>query len=54
MPCVPILRVRIECARPSGMAERLMKIGERYARLADRDTRTHDEVLGYDERGLPG
>ncbi len=49
-----LARKILECARPPGMADRLMKIGERYARLAGRDTRTDDEILGYDERGLPG
>ena len=43
-----------ERARPPGMADRLMRIGVRYSRLADRDTRTDDEILSYDERGLPG
>jgi antitoxin VapB len=36
-----------------GVAERLMEIGRRYAALPDRDTRSADEILGYDEHGLP-
>lgn len=37
----------------AGMAERLLAIGARYAALPDKDTRTADEILGYDENGLP-
>jgi antitoxin VapB len=35
------------------VAERLMKIGRRYAMLPDAGTQTQDEILGYDENGLP-
>jgi antitoxin VapB len=31
----------------------LLEIGRRYAALPDKDTRTADEILGYDENGLP-
>ncbi|ABE38683.1 type II toxin-antitoxin system VapB family antitoxin [Rhodopseudomonas palustris] len=34
------------------IAERLLKIGDRYAALPDTG-RTPDDVLGYDEHGLP-
>ena len=34
------------------MAERLMKIGHRYAGLPDTG-RSPDEILGYDDHGLP-
>ena len=34
------------------VAARLMKIGHRYASLPDTG-RTPDEILGYDEQGLP-
>lgn len=34
------------------IAEQLLKIGDRYAALPDTG-RTPDEVLGYDEHGLP-
>ena len=33
--------------------KRLLEHGERYMALAERDTRTPDEILGYDENGLP-
>ena len=36
-----------------GVAEKLMEIGRRYSALPDKDTRTADEILGYDENGLP-
>jgi antitoxin VapB len=38
--------------RPDLVAARLMKIGSRYAALADTG-RSPDEILGYDEDGLP-
>lgn len=34
------------------VAARLMKIGSRYASLPD-SGRSEDEILGYDENGLP-
>lgn len=37
----------------SGIAEELLELGRRYSRLPDRDTRPADEILGYDENGLP-
>lgn len=38
--------------RPDRIAEQLMKIGSRYAALADTGP-SPDEILGYDEHGLP-
>jgi antitoxin VapB len=38
--------------RPDLAAARLMKIGSRYAALADTG-RSPDEILGYDNHGLP-
>lgn len=35
------------------VAERLMALGRRYSSLPDNDTRSADEILGYDENGLP-
>jgi antitoxin VapB len=34
-------------ARPAGLADRLMTIGVRYAKLPELDRRTDDEILGY-------
>lgn len=39
--------------RPGEIAERLMELGRWYSSLPDKDTRTPDEILGYDENGLP-
>jgi antitoxin VapB len=38
--------------RPDRIAARLMKIGSQYAALADTG-RSPDEILGYDDHGLP-
>jgi antitoxin VapB len=38
--------------RPDQIAARLMKIGSRYAALPD-TARSPDEILGYDDDGLP-
>lgn len=35
--------------RPPGMAERLLAIGTRYATLPERDQRSDEEILGYDD-----
>jgi antitoxin VapB len=45
-------RVRRGRAAPS-LAEEIMEIGKRCAALPDLDTRSADEILGYDEHGLP-
>jgi antitoxin VapB len=39
--------------REPGLAERLLKIGEEYSKLPTYDDRTDDEILGWDENGLP-
>lgn len=36
-----------------GLKEDLLKIAARCAALPDYDTRSPDEILGYDEDGLP-
>ena len=54
---VTALRQRLERERrrrkPGTVAEQLMAIGRRYAALPDADCRDPDEILGYDENGLP-
>ena len=35
------------------LAERLLEIGKSYSALPNHDTRSDDEILGYDENGLP-
>ncbi len=37
----------------SGVADGLMELGRRYAALPDRDPGTADDLVGYDEHGLP-
>jgi antitoxin VapB len=44
---------REERTRGKASCEELMAIAKRIASAPDRDTRTPDEILGYDERGLP-
>ena len=41
--------------RPRGprLSEELLKIGRRCADLEVQDTRSADEIIGYDEHGLP-
>jgi antitoxin VapB len=38
---------------PIELKEDLLKIGQRCAQLPDYDTRSVDEILGYDDNGLP-
>jgi antitoxin VapB len=40
--------------RAPGMAKQLLAIGARYAALPSYDERSDDEILGYDEHGVPG
>lgn len=39
--------------REPGLAEKLLKIAEAYRKLPTYDDRTDDEIIGYDENGLP-
>jgi len=51
------LRDRLERERrrrgADAVAGRLMAIGRRFAQLPDADLRTPEDILGYDENGLP-
>lgn len=38
---------------PLELKEGLLAIGKRCAALPDQDTRSADEILGYDDKGLP-
>ncbi len=54
---VQSLRERLQrVRRPRGpkLAEELLAIGRRCAALPIKDKRSLDEILGYDENGLPG
>ena len=39
--------------RPPGTSDLLLAIARRYSALPDRDQRSDDEILGYDDQGLP-
>jgi antitoxin VapB len=44
---------RVRRRRGPALAEEILKIGRRCARLAVKDRRAADEIVGYDEHGLP-
>jgi antitoxin VapB len=46
-------RERRKRGRDKGLAERLDEIALRCASLPDYDPRTPDEIIGYDEHGVP-
>ena len=51
------LRERLKRERgkqQASLAEELMEIGKRCAALPRLDDRTPEEIIGYDEHGLPG
>lgn len=45
-------KAEYDALAPEDVAARLMKIGEHYAALPDTG-RTPDEILGYDDDGVP-
>jgi antitoxin VapB len=45
-------RERLRRGQPTGLAERLIALGRECAALPDFDTRTPDEIVGYDETGM--
>ena len=45
-------RERLRRGEPSDLAERLRKIGEHCASLPVYDSRSPDEIIGYDENGM--
>lgn len=47
-------RLEVRGRPDSGLARRLQTIGRHCAKLPVRRDRHPDEILGYDERGLPG
>jgi antitoxin VapB len=46
-------RERLKQGKRERLAERLMEIGAHCAALPDIDPRSPDELVGYDENGLP-
>jgi antitoxin VapB len=45
-------RERLKRGQPGDTPARIRAIGERCANLPDRDKRSPDEILGYDQTGL--
>jgi antitoxin VapB len=45
-------RERLRRGEPGDLAARLREIGEHCAALPDLDTRTPDEIVGYDATGM--
>ena len=48
-----LVRERRQRRKPGEVAAKLMELGRRFSALPDNDTRSADEILGYDENGLP-
>lgn len=46
------MRERLRRGEPGDLAARMRVIGEHCASLPDLDTRTPDEIVGYDETGM--
>ena len=46
-------RERRRKSQERGLAERLLEIGRHCASLPDFDKRSPDEIIGYDEHGVP-
>ena len=46
-------RERRRCAKRGSIAERLTRIAKECAALPDVDPRSPDEIIGYDEFGVP-
>lgn len=44
---------RLQAGKPSTLVEELERIGKRNRKRKVLDGRTADEIIGYDERGLP-
>jgi antitoxin VapB len=40
-------------SRPAGTTDRLLAIARRYSALPDCDRRSDEQILGYDDEGLP-
>ena len=48
-----LARERLKRARPASLADELEAVARRVAALPVLDPRTPDEILGYDDHGLP-
>jgi antitoxin VapB len=45
-------RERLRRGEPARLADRLMELGRECASLPDYDTRSPDDIVGYDETGM--
>jgi antitoxin VapB len=45
-------RERLRRGKPARLSDRLLEIGAHCAALPDFDTRSPDEIVGYDEAGM--
>jgi antitoxin VapB len=45
-------REQLRPAQPAGLAKRLMERGRHCAALPDCDTRSPDDIVGYDDNGM--
>jgi antitoxin VapB len=45
-------RERLRRGKPARLSDRLLEIGAHCAALPDFDTRSPDEIVGYDETGM--
>lgn len=48
-----LAREQLRRARSSGLAERLLELGRQTSALADLDPRSPEDILGYNDHGLP-
>ena len=48
-----LARERLKRGRPANITDELQAIFQRIDALPDLDTRSADEIIGYDENGLP-
>ena len=49
-----LARERLKRGRPANLTDELRAIFQRMDALPDLDPRSADEIIGYDENGLPG
>lgn len=47
-----LARVKLRRGRPVRLADRLEQLGRECAALPDLDTRSPDEIVGYDDAGM--
>jgi antitoxin VapB len=48
-----LMREEVKRGRPADLEKRIEEIAKRFSALPILDDRTPDEIIGYDENGLP-